>query len=294
MGRPWLTTVIDTYSRCILGIEISYDERSSFIVALALRHAILPKHYAPEYKLECDWGTFGLPEYVYTDGGKDFRSQHLSAVAAELGFVLKLRSRPSEGGIVERPFKTFNQSLFSTLPGYTGSNVQERPKQAEKDARLTLKDLEILLTRFIVDRYNQSIDARMGDQTRDQRWLAGLIKEPTIMEERKLDICLMKQERRRVQRGGTIGFENILYRGEYLAGYIGEFVSLRYDPRDITTIWIYRRENGQEVFLTRAHAQNLETEKISFSEAKTSSKRWRDAGKSINNESILREIIKRQ
>jgi putative transposase len=77
-----------------------------------------------------------------------------------------LRYRPSEGGIVERPFGTLNTDLFSTLPGYTGSNVQERPEEAEKEACLTLRELERLLVRYLVDKYNQSIDARLGDQTR--------------------------------------------------------------------------------------------------------------------------------
>ena len=44
------------------------------------------------------------------------------------------RDRPSEGGIVERPFGTFNTKVFSNLQGYTGSNVQKRPEDAEKNA----------------------------------------------------------------------------------------------------------------------------------------------------------------
>ncbi len=138
LGRPWLTTVIDSYSRCIMGINLGFDAPSSIVVALALRHAILPKKYGAEYKLHCEWGTFGKPEYLYTDGGKDFRSNHLAEIGTQLGFICKLRDRPSEGGIVERPFRTFNEALFRNLPGYTGSNVQERPEDAEKDARLTL------------------------------------------------------------------------------------------------------------------------------------------------------------
>ncbi|WP_242054691.1 helix-turn-helix domain-containing protein [Nostoc sp. FACHB-190] len=192
LSRPWLTTVIDTYSRCIMGINLGFDAPSSVVVALALRYAILPKKYGTEYKLHCEWGTYGKPEHFYTDGGKDFRSNHLSQIGAQLGFVCHLRDRPSEGGVVERPFKTLNDQLFSTLPGYTGSNVQERPEDAEKDAKLTLRELEQLLVRYIVDRYNQSIDARMGDQTRFERWEAGLPTVPEPMADRDLDICLMK------------------------------------------------------------------------------------------------------
>jgi putative transposase len=76
-----------------MGINLGFDAPSSQVVALALRHAILPKRYGAEYKLNCDWETFGKPEYLYTDGGKDFRSNHLAGIATQLGFVTKLRSR---------------------------------------------------------------------------------------------------------------------------------------------------------------------------------------------------------
>lgn len=276
-----------------MGINVGFDAPSSQVVALALRQSILPKNYSHDFQLYCDWGTFGLPECLFTDGGKDFRSNHLEEIATQLGFIRKLRDRPSEGGIVERPFKTLNQSLFSTLPGYTGSNVQERPKDTEKDARLTLRDLEILVVRFIVDQYNQSAIAGKDEQTRYQRWEAGLIKEPRIISERELDICLMKTARRTVQRAGHVQFENIVYRGEYLAGYAGDVVSIRYDPQDITTILIYRQEKGKEVFLTRAHALSLETEQLSLDEARANVKRIRKAKRKISNESLLREIVLR-
>ena len=290
LGRPWLTTVIDTYSRCIMGINLGFDAPSSQMVALALRHAILPKHYNPEYELHEEWETYGLPQHFYTDGGKDFRSNHLNQISVQLGFVCHLRDRPSEGGIVERPFKTFNTELFSTLPGYTGSNVQERPEDAEKEARYTLRDLERQIVRYIVDNYNQRLDARMGEQTRFQRWESGLIAVPDVLSLRDLDICLMKQARRRIQRGGYIQFENLMYRGEYLAGYAGETVVLRYEPRDITEVLVYRKEGNKEIFLARAFAQDLETETIALDEAKASSRKVREAGKTISNHSILNEI----
>ena len=293
LGRPWLTTVIDTYSRCVMGINLGFDASSSQVVAIALRHAILPKKYGSEYKLNCDWGTFGKPEHFYTDRGKDFRSNHLQRIGADLGFACHLRDRPSEGGVVERPFRTLNDQLFSTLPGYTGSNVQQRPKETEKDSSLTLRNLEHLIVRFICDQYNQSLDARMGDQTRFQRWEAGLPTVPAIIEERHLDVCLMKESRRTVQRGGHLQFENLMYRGGYLASYAGETVSFRFDPNDITMVRVYRKEGAGEVFLTRAYAQGLETEQLSYEEAKASSKRLRAKGKTISNESILQETIER-
>lgn len=293
LGRPWLTTVIDTYSRCIMGINLGYAAPSSEVVALALRHAISPKQYGPEYELHHSWGTYGIPQHFYTDGGKDFRSNHLQQVGVQLGFSCHLRDRPSEGGIVERPFKTLNTEFFSTLHGYTGSNVQERPKEAEKDACLTLRELERLLVRYIVHNYNQRFDARMGDQTRFQRWEAGLITEPQPIAERELDICLMKQSRRAIQRGGYLQFENLMYRGETLAGYAGETVVVRFDPRDITTILVYQRDGAKEHLLAKAHAQDLETEVLSLDEAKAISRKLRKIGKAVTNHSYLSEISDR-
>lgn len=227
LGRPWITTIGDSYSRCLIGVNIGFDAPSSHVVALALRHAILPKSYGQEYGLHCEWGTYGIPRFLYTDGGKDFRSTHLQQIGAHLGFTCYLRSRPPNGGIIERQFGTFNTQFYSSFPGYTGSNVQERSEHAEKEACLTIEDLHKYVVRYIVDNYNQTLDTRMGDQTRFQRWESGLTTLPMLPTERELDICLMKSTQRRVQRGGIIQFENLTYKGENLIGYEGIQVSLR-------------------------------------------------------------------
>ena len=290
LGRPWLSTVIDTYSRCVVGMYLGFDAPSAEVVCLALRHAILPKQYGGAYELQQSWGAYGMPQYLYTDGGKDFKSQHIEQVATELGIVCCLRRKPSDGGIVERPFGTFNSELFSTLPGYTGSDVSKRPPQAEEQACITLLQLEKLLVRYIVDRYNQSIDARMGGQTRMGRWEAGCIAQPDLLGERELDICLMRRARRVVYRGGYIQFANLTYQGEHLAGYAGNAMVIRYNPRDITTILIYQVQGSLEVFLTRAHAVGLETESLSYGEAVAISRRIRQAGSVVTNQSLLTEV----
>lgn len=87
------------------------------------------------------------------------------------------------------------------------------------------------------------------------------------MSERELDLCLKRRDRRMVYRNGYIQFANLTYQGEHLAAYAGESVIIRYDPRDITTVFIYRHQGSKEVFLTRAHAQGWETEILSYREA---------------------------
>jgi len=290
LGRPWLSTVVDTYSRCIMGMHLGFDAPSAAVVCLALRHGILPKQYSSAYELKQSWGTYGLPQYVYTDGGKDFRSQHLEQVATELGIVLCLRRKPSDGGIVERPFGTLNTQFFSTLPGYVSSEVFTRSPKAESEACLTLLQLEQLLVRYLVDHYNQAVDARMGNQSRMARWEAGRIAQLRLLGDRELDLCLMRRDRRTVYRSGYLQFANLTYQGEHLAAYAGESVIIRYNPRDITTIYIYQLQDSKESFLTRAHAQGWETETLSYREAQAISQRRRAAGKAIDNRSMLEEV----
>jgi len=294
IGRPWLTTVIDSYSRCMMGFHLGFDAPSAAVVCLALRHAILPKQYSGAYELQQMWGTYGIPQYLYTDGGKDFRSQHLEEVATELGIVLCLRRRPSDGGIVERPFGTLNTQFFSTLPGYVSSTIETRSPKAESEACLTLLQLEKLLVRYLVDNYNQAIDARMGNQSRIGRWEAGRNAQLPLLGERELDICLMRRDRRTVYRSGYLQFANLTYQGEHLAAYAGESVVMRYNPRDITTVFIYQPQDGKEVFVTRAHAQGLETESLSYADAQAMSRQIRASGRAISNQSILSEVRDRE
>jgi putative transposase len=183
-----------------------------------------------------------------------------------------------------------NREFFSTMPGYVSSSIEKRSPVAETEACLTLVQMERLLVRYIVDNYNQRIDARMGNQSRIGGWEAGRMAQLPLLGERELDICLLRREQRSVYRNGYIQFASLTYQGEHLAAYAGERVILRYDPRDITTIWIYQQQESKEVFLTRAHAQGLETEILGYAEAKAMSRRIRAAGEAVSGRSLLNEV----
>ena len=290
IGCPTLTTVIDTYSRCIVGIHLGMSYPSAAVTCLALRHAILPKQYRHDYEPNNLWESYGVPQNLYTDAGSDFTSSHIEQVANSIGIVLCLRRRPSDGGIVERPFGTINTEFLSTLPGYTTRRLKPHQSAVEAEACITLEQLEGLLIRYIVDNYNQQPDTRTGQESRTARWCSGLTAQVQALEERELDLLLMRQDRRRVYRGGYIRFANLLYKGEYLEGFVGQQVVLRYSPNDITSLYIYRSQSDRDVFLTRAHAQNLETERLSLFEAKAISRRLRQVRQEITNESVLSEI----
>ncbi len=296
--RPWLTTIVDTYSSCVVGFRLWIKQPGSTEVALALRHAILPKNYPDDYQLNKVWEICGPPfQYFFTDGGKDFRSKHLKAIGKKLGFQCELRDRPPEGGIVERIFKTVNTQVLKDLPGYTGANVEERPKGTEKEACLTIQDLDRILASFFCDIYNHEPYPKEPRDTRFERWFKGMgAKLPQPLDERELDICLMKEAQRVVQAHGSIQFETLIYRGESLKAYRGEYVTLRYDPDHILTLYVYSCETDDNVenFLDYAHAVNMDTHDLSLEELKAINKHRSKARKEHFNYDALLALGKRK
>ena len=296
--RPWLTTVVDTFSSCMNGFHLWIKQPGSAEVALALRHAILPKHYPNDYKLGKAWEIYGHPfQYLFTDGGKDFRSKHLKAIGKKLGFQCELRDRPPEGGIVERIFKTINTQVLKDLPGYTGSNTKERPKNAEKEACLTIQDLDKILASFFCDIYNHDPYPKDPRDTRFERWFKGMGgKLPEPLDERELDICLMKEAQRVVQAHGSIQFENLVYRGESLNAYKGEYVTLRYDPDHILTLYVYSCDENHDLgnFLDYVHAVNMDTQNLSLEELKSLNKERSKARREHSNYDALLALGKRK
>jgi putative transposase len=74
--RPWLTVVIDDYSRAIAGYYIDFGNPDTLRTSLTLRQAIWRKEN-PE------WMICGIPETFYTDHGSDFTSKVMTLFLQE-------------------------------------------------------------------------------------------------------------------------------------------------------------------------------------------------------------------
>ncbi|WP_171576172.1 Mu transposase C-terminal domain-containing protein [Leptolyngbya sp. Cla-17] len=308
--RPWLTTVVDTLSSCVLGYHLWHKQPGAHEVALTLRHAALPKHYPPEYELEKPWDVCGLPlQYFFTDGGKDLsKAKLIKAIGKKLGFQCELRDRPIQGGIQERVFKTINTEVLAPLPGYIskGKNAEENKegaRRAEKEACLTLEDIDKFLAEYFCDDYNHGLypkgpkDTRSPKDTRFEKWFRGMgSKLPEPLSERELDICLMKEEQRVVQAHGSVYFENLTYRCEELRSRQGQYVTLGYDPDHILTLYIYSQATGDAAgeFIGFAHAINMDTQDLSLEELKQLNKVRSTAKRAHSNYDALLALDKRQ
>ena len=241
-AKPWLTVILDDYSRALAGYFLTFDAPSALHTSLALRQAIWRKD-------EPRWHVCGIPQVLYTDCGSDFTSQHLEQVSVDLHMRLthSLPGQPRGRGRIERFFKTVQQMLLCELPGYAPPQGPVRGAP-----QLTLGDLDTRFRTFILDVYH----ARPHSETHvppQQRWEAGgfLPQMPDSLEQ--LDLLLLTVPKPRTVRRDGIRFLGQRYLDPTLAAYVGESVILRYDPRDVAEVRVFY----QDRFLCRAISQEL-------------------------------------
>lgn len=225
--RPWLTVVLDDFSRAISGYLITLNAPSAIGTSLALRQAICPK-------LDPRWTVCGIPDQFYTDHGSDFTSNHLEEVSAELKMstIFSTIGQPRGRGKQERFFQTVNQLFLSELPGYLTSGARN------PTPTLTLEDLDKAFCNWLLDEYMQRVHSELG-VTPGAKWESvGFIPRlPASIEQ--LDLLLLTVSKtRKVQRDG-IYFLGMRYTDTALAAFVSESVVIRYDPRDLAEVKVY-------------------------------------------------------
>ena len=158
-------------------------------------------------------------------------------------------------GKVERFFLSVNQLLLMNLSGYAP------PKTKLPKATLTLSAFSELFESFIVDQYHHRQHGTTG-QAPIKKWTGNsfLPQLPNSLEQ--LDLLLLTVAKPRVVRRDGIFFQNFRYIDTTLAGYIGESVVIRYDPRDLAQISVFLHDE----FICHAICQELAGHTISLKE----------------------------
>jgi putative transposase len=251
-ARPWLTVIEDDHSRAIAGYAVNLGAPTALQTALALRQAICRK-------ADPGWHVCGIPAVFYTDHGSDFTSRHLEQVAADLGMrlVFSLPGQPRGRGKIERYMDTVNQMCLSALPGYAPRGTPDRADRA----RLTLAELDAALGEFIVKVYNHRVHSETG-QAPQARWEAGGFLPHLPESPEQLDLLLLTVAKLRKVHPDGIHFQGLRYLDPVLAAYVGEPVTIRYDPRDLAEIRVFHRDR----FLTRAICPDLAAATVSLKE----------------------------
>ncbi|MGI8697639.1 MAG: Mu transposase C-terminal domain-containing protein [Mycobacteriales bacterium] len=266
--RPWLSIVLDDHSRAVAGCNAFLGAPSALNTSLTLRQAIWRK---PD---PAAWPVSGIPDVLYVDHGSDFISHHLTWVAIDLHVQLihSAVGRPQGRGKIERLFGTITTELMPQLPGQL---VHGRPTSPP---RLTLTELDQALTRWVVEDYHRRVHPETG-QPPHAAWLGQgwLPRMPDTLED--LDLLLvMVATPRTVHRDG-IRFQGLRYLAPTLAPYVGDKVTIRYDPRDLGEIRVFHRDR----FLCRAISDAHAGEHLTLADIKTArTARRRDLRAGLN------------
>ncbi len=273
-SKPWLTVILDDFSRAVAGYFITFDAPSAMNTALTLHQAIWRKS-------EGSWHICGIPTHFYTDHGSDFTSQHMEQVAADIKMQLIFSTigEPRGRGKMERFFGTVNQLFLSTLPGYSPAG-SENIKPA-----LTLNDFEHLFKRWLLLEYMNEPHSETGERPQ-QRWEKSgfLPRLPESLEQ--LDLLLLTVCKPRVVHPDGIHFNNLRYVEPTLAPYVRESVIIRYDPRDLALIRVYH----QGRFLCRAICNELAGKSVSLKDiVQARNVRRRELSKELRNRKDLVE-----
>jgi putative transposase len=148
LGRPWVTLMVDAYSRRILAVYLTFDPPSYRSCMMAIRICV------------ARFGRF--PQALVVDGGKEFHSVYFDTLLARYHCTKKTRpgAKPRFGSVIERLFGTTNTQLIFNLLGNTQATKQVRELTAsvdpKKQAVWTLGDLYTYLTEYAYSIYDQN------------------------------------------------------------------------------------------------------------------------------------------
>jgi len=259
LGRPYITTCIDDFTRCILGLYVGFVPPSYESVAQCLKHAFLPKiTQKDDYpQVVHPWISFGVMRTLVCDNGPEFHSEALDDACHRLGINTEYAPRKTGWykGKVERFLRTLNEEVAHGTRGTTFSNISERGDyNPEKFAVIRLSTLKLGLQMWVCDVYHQRMHHAL-DMPPETMWkLHVKASDIRIPGDRDSLLIVMGRPYSRVLTHKGIEFAGLYYGSEAThelrLRYGAELkVEIRVNEEDIGEIHVLY---GQEVVTARA------------------------------------------
>jgi putative transposase len=240
LGRPWLTLLVDAFSRRILSAYVTFDPPSYRSCMMALRICVL--RYSR------------LPQTIVTDGGKEFASVYFQSLLAAYECTRKTRppAKARFGAVVERLFGTANKQFVHLLIGNTQPmrNVRQVTKaiNPKTHAAWTLPALYDRLTEYAYEVYDGNAHPALG-QTPGEAFAAGVERGGERLHHRVaydegFKVLTLPTTRRgvaKVQPGNGVQVNYIYYWAAELSRPEVEnsLLPVRYDPFDLSTAYVF-------------------------------------------------------
>jgi len=271
LGKPYLTAIIDRYSRIITGFEIGFAPPSWVSVMGALRVAVMPKEKFLESlggAFQFTWGVYGPCDRLWCDNGREFRSESIRATSAVLNFEMcdLPRARGDLKGKIESWFRTQTKELTHLLPGTTRSNVLDRGVyDSEGNAVLSPSEVKLIVAIWIVDIYNQRKHSTTDEPPAD-RYLRGLEigGQKLAPSEQLLAPLTGLVVRRSLGRHG-VKYNRLRWNSDAFTALLnrlgpGANVMVRIDPLDLTKAFVLDEETHEWIegdLLSETEAEKL-------------------------------------
>ncbi|OLQ81705.1 integrase [Photobacterium proteolyticum] len=254
IGRPYLTQLVDCYSKAVIGFYLGFEPPSYMSVALALKNAIKRKdQLLSQYpSVQKDWVCYGIPDLLVTDNGKEFLSADFIRACDSL-FINVHQNKvdtPDNKPHTERQYGTTNTSLLNDLPGKAFSNyLQREGYNAIDEASLTLNEIKEIYLNWLVDIFHPKSNSR-GTNCPNVTWKqAARVWPPNEFAgtDEELDFCFAKLETRSLRKEGIRLDTELYYSSDRLAEYRGRKgdhkATIKYNPNNMGFIWVLDEDN---------------------------------------------------
>ncbi|MGA8729666.1 MAG: TnsA endonuclease N-terminal domain-containing protein [Terracidiphilus sp.] len=233
LGRPWMTLLLDAYSRRILGLWLTFDPPSYRSCMMVIR--------------DCVRRHSRLPQVLVVDGGREFDSVYFESLLARYELTKKTRppAKARFGSVLERLFGTCNSQFIHNLGGNTQITREVRQVTVSVDpkrlATWSLADLNTKLTEYLFDVYDQMNHPALGQSPRDAfvrgRETSGLRLHRMIPFDQDFLLSTMPSTPKgtaKVSPGRGIKIHQVYYWSDAFRDPDLEFaqVPVRYDPFD--------------------------------------------------------------
>lgn len=263
LGRPWLTVLLDAYTRFVLAFFLTFDPPSYRSCMAVIRNCV-HRHNR-------------IPKTIVVDQGSDFESLYFEALLARMGTHKK--SRPAAkgrfGSVIERFFGVNNQMLIHNLAGNSQALQRPRSMSPSHDPRKlaiwTLPALTEALDDFFGNVYASLIHPALGVSPKDAlanglatSGLRSHILIPYSEEFVRLSMPSTTAGKAMIRTGRGIKIRGIHYWHPALREpkYANTKVPVLYDPFDISRAyalvsgeWVLCRSEHQALFERRTERE---------------------------------------
>lgn len=292
LGRPWITFMVDAYTRRVLSYYLTYDSPSYRSNMMVIRE------FVKRHKR--------MPSTLVVDGGSDFKSVYFDVLLAINKVTKKLRpgAKPRFGAVIERLFGTLHTTFIHNLVGNTQStkkNVRLVTPQVnpKRNAVWTLEMLNEAMHTFVYEIYDNTHHDTLNTTPRsifiEGLKLTGYRKQTFITDFELFKMLTLPSTRSgmaKVQPGGygikinTIKYWDELFRDPK---FTGKKVKVRYDPFDISVAYAYL--DNQWVMLHSDYKHSLEGKTEKERKLASAELRRRNKLNGINKDITLEELI---